>query len=504
MTARIALLILVVSLSAGAAAGQGTKTVTTTTFVFTGRGWGHGVGMGQYGALGMAKRGITYDKILAHFYRGTQLTPAGVSRIRVLLVEGWRLVTIASPVPFRVRDGKGVVHDLDPGRYRFGAGLLFKLAGADIAQALPGPLRFLPGKAPLELGRRYRGVLDVTVRGKSLFVDQRRPARGVHPRRRQRRDARGLAARGGEGAGGRGALVRARAAAQRRRSTSTPTRATRSTAARRRETPVGDRASAETKGQVLIYNGKVATTFFFSTSGGRTASVDDVVPRREADAVSRVGARIPYDTLSPYHTWGPVVLRGDRCVEGGSRSPVSPTCVRFRRPVARARSCRRARTVSSPCRRRACVVRSTSLDLVPAGRAHADARRGTTLSGASSGTPTASCSSSVCSTGAWEQGPALEAAARRHVRAGGRTGGDDAVPARCGRGEGRRRARRGFVKRLALVAAAAALLTPVARLRREQLRARRIRSWRASGTCRRSARSISGRSARRSARCSWR
>lgn len=43
-------------------------------FVFTGGGWGHGVGMAQSGAAGMAATGYSYNEILAHYYRGTQLT----------------------------------------------------------------------------------------------------------------------------------------------------------------------------------------------------------------------------------------------------------------------------------------------------------------------------------------------------------------------------------------------------------------------------------------------
>ena len=42
------------------------------------------------------------------------------------------------------------------------------------------------------------------------------------------------------------------------------------------ESDVGDKAVAATKRQVLMFDGKVATTFFFSSSGGRTADVEDV------------------------------------------------------------------------------------------------------------------------------------------------------------------------------------------------------------------------------------
>src|SRR5690606_3710660 len=42
---------------------------------FSVRGYGHGVGMSQYGAEGMARRGWSYDGILAHYYPGTVLRP---------------------------------------------------------------------------------------------------------------------------------------------------------------------------------------------------------------------------------------------------------------------------------------------------------------------------------------------------------------------------------------------------------------------------------------------
>ncbi len=44
-----------------------------TSVTITTKGYGHGVGMSQYGALGMAKEGYTYDKILKHYYQGTEI-----------------------------------------------------------------------------------------------------------------------------------------------------------------------------------------------------------------------------------------------------------------------------------------------------------------------------------------------------------------------------------------------------------------------------------------------
>lgn len=44
-----------------------------TKVTITTKGYGHGVGMSQYGALGMAKEGYTYDKILKYYYQGTEI-----------------------------------------------------------------------------------------------------------------------------------------------------------------------------------------------------------------------------------------------------------------------------------------------------------------------------------------------------------------------------------------------------------------------------------------------
>ena len=41
--------------------------------VFDMKGYGHGVGMSQYGALGMAKQGYTYDEIFFFFYTGVTI-----------------------------------------------------------------------------------------------------------------------------------------------------------------------------------------------------------------------------------------------------------------------------------------------------------------------------------------------------------------------------------------------------------------------------------------------
>src|SRR6476620_3920354 len=91
--------------------------------VFSGHGWGHGVGMSQYGAYGYAQHGSTFEQILSHYYPGTTLGPAPVSKIRVLLADRRKTLQISSSVPFTVRDGTGRKHTLAAGTVSFGPGL---------------------------------------------------------------------------------------------------------------------------------------------------------------------------------------------------------------------------------------------------------------------------------------------------------------------------------------------------------------------------------------------
>jgi stage II sporulation protein D len=67
------------------------------------------------------------------------------------------------------------------------------------------------------------------------------------------------------------------------------------------ETANTDAATAKTSGLVLTYGGEVATTFFFSTSGGHTEDVENVF-HGEALPYLR-GVPDPYDGGSRYHRW---------------------------------------------------------------------------------------------------------------------------------------------------------------------------------------------------------
>jgi len=68
------------------------------------------------------------------------------------------------------------------------------------------------------------------------------------------------------------------------------------------EQPETNAAVDATARQVVLYNGQAARTYFFSTSGGRTAAAQDVWGKAVPYLVS---VPDPYDSISPYHDWGP-------------------------------------------------------------------------------------------------------------------------------------------------------------------------------------------------------
>lgn len=349
-------------LAAGAAVAgeQPEDTVTSTTYVIRGRGWGHGVGMGQWGAYGQAKRGVPYKKILSHYYPGTTLVPARTTSVRVLLAEGRRTVTVASEAPFQLMDGTGEIHDLAPGSYSTGPGFAVAVDAALPPKALPGPLTFLRGGEPLLLGAKpYRGNFQLQrVRGRLQVVN----VVGIDPYIRgvvseevpddwplEVVKAQAVAAR---------SYALAQAAGRSILYSDTRSQVYGGIEA---ESDVGDKAVAATSRQVLMYDGKVATTFFFSSSGGRTADVEDVFVG---------GTPIPYlvsvpdpdDKLSPHHRWGPVVLPAPKVAKLlGSPSAVDlrtvPVSGRAKEIVVQTRT--GERSVPSSTFRRALDLRST-------------------------------------------------------------------------------------------------------------------------------------------------
>src|SRR6185437_10836745 len=68
------------------------------------------------------------------------------------------------------------------------------------------------------------------------------------------------------------------------------------------EAPSSNAAVDATAGQVLRYNGEIAVTYFFSTSGGHTEDVQIVFYGAKPEPYL-VGVKDPYDNISPKHRW---------------------------------------------------------------------------------------------------------------------------------------------------------------------------------------------------------
>ena len=267
-------------------------------FLFSGHGWGHGVGMSQYGAYGYAQHGFTYQQILAHYYPGTTLGPAPVSTIRVLLADKQKSLAIASEAPFTVRDGAGKTHTLAAGAVTLRPAL--SIGG----RKLPPPLTFAPGRGgALSLKTPYRGRILVDVVDGKLrainIVGLEQYLAGVVPAEMPASwSSEALKAQ----------AVAARSYALATRAIGAPFDVYSDTRSQMylgiaHEAAATTAAVNATKRQVVLYNGAVATTFFSSTSGGKTESslgwTGTALPYL-------VSVPDPYDDISPYHDWGPV------------------------------------------------------------------------------------------------------------------------------------------------------------------------------------------------------
>jgi stage II sporulation protein D len=297
---------LLLSGAAGVKVAQ-TSQPPVLTLSVTGRGWGHGIGMSQWGAYGFAQRGATYGQILAHYYRGTELGKPGVARMRVLIVESAKSVAVGSAGQLTVEDGDGASYELAAGTYRFGLGFRLKVDPDAPARQLPGPVSFASKGSPLVVnGKRYRGTVEAAADKRAVrvvnTVGLEAYLLGVVPGEVPRTwPVEALKAQ----------AVAARSYAVATRKPNGPF----DVYADVRSQVYGgiDYEAAETTaavqataGQVLLYEGKVATTYFFSTSGGKTVDISEAWGAPPVPYL--VSVEDPYDDASPHHTWGPVAV----------------------------------------------------------------------------------------------------------------------------------------------------------------------------------------------------
>ena len=276
-----------------------------TTFVIRGGGYGHGVGMSQYGAYGYALHGKSYRWILGHYYRGTRLGTTDPNQtVRVLLATG--------SASFAGAD-RGGSTKLAPGTIYYVKALadgdlqIVTAAGKKVGHPAAAPLTVTgPGFLQVPALGTYRGSLQFTADG----------AGGVQTVNALGLDdyVRGVVASEMPSAWAPQALE-TQAVAARTYAITTSVDGngfdlyddTRSQVygGVNSETPASNDAVSATAGQVVTYNGTPAVTYFFSSSGGHTESIQNVWPGATPEPWLR-GVPDPYDGAggNPYHSWG--------------------------------------------------------------------------------------------------------------------------------------------------------------------------------------------------------
>jgi len=80
---RIRSLILVGIIAAAACCAAPKTALAETEYTIKGGGWGHGIGLSQYGARGYALKGWTYDRIVKYYYQGTKLVAKPTQKVKV-------------------------------------------------------------------------------------------------------------------------------------------------------------------------------------------------------------------------------------------------------------------------------------------------------------------------------------------------------------------------------------------------------------------------------------
>jgi stage II sporulation protein D len=296
-------LIGVLALLAAAVAASDCRAATVV--VVTGRGWGHGVGMSQWGAYGYARHGWSWQRILAHYYPGTRLGATPDVTVRVLLAASQPRVQVGCAGGIRVSDAAGRSYALRGGSYGVGPALRLPVGGHRRARSLASPLVFDCPSAPLLWnGSAYHGLLVVRSGGGKLAVvdsvDLEDYVRGVVGAEMPRRF--GLEA------------LEAQAVAARSYALATLHPGARFDLFADDRSQVYGGIGAEsaptnfavdrTAGRILTWDGRVATTTFFSSSGGRTADAREVWPAL-GDVPYLRSVADPYDGTSPNHVWGP-------------------------------------------------------------------------------------------------------------------------------------------------------------------------------------------------------
>jgi stage II sporulation protein D len=284
---------------------QATKS-SSTMLVINGAGDGHGVGMSQEGALGFAQHGYSYESILSHYYTGTQLGQAPAGTVVRVLLEGNRKQASFSGASSI--DG----HALNPA-----SSYTVRLSGHEVnvsgnGVSLSAASLSATGSGPLTLlGTAENAVANGTYRGSLVFTPALHGGLNVINTVGLEEYVRGTIA-GEMPASWPTAALEAQAIASRTYAITadagpagefdvycdTRSQLYKGVAA---ETSRTNAATLATAGQVVVYQGKPAITFFFASSGGKTEDVQDAFSGAAAEPWLH-GVVDPFDQ-GPEHSW---------------------------------------------------------------------------------------------------------------------------------------------------------------------------------------------------------
>jgi stage II sporulation protein D len=277
-----------------------------SAFTIKGAGFGHGVGMSQYGAMGYAQHGASAREILAHYYTDTSLgTTDPAKTVRVQLTDKIGTARISGARQAGERS-------LDPS-----VSYTIRRRGLSQVDLSAHGKRIATFNAPLQVAgdggitrfgsKRYRGVLEFApglFGGVSVVnaVSLEDYLQGVVPAESP--------------ASWPAAALQAQAIAARTYAITTARGGDFDQYADTRsqvyggvsvETPATNQAVASTRGQVVTYQGQPVTTYFFSTSGGKTENVENTTLGSEPKPWLK-SVEDPYDDVSPRHRWTPVTM----------------------------------------------------------------------------------------------------------------------------------------------------------------------------------------------------
>jgi stage II sporulation protein D len=269
------------------------------SWVVHGRGFGHGVGMSAYGAYGYALHGKGYRFILGHYYRGTTIgTLSKPQIVRVLLSTsagdvGFSGATSACRTkldPARSyeahRAGGGVVLRSSGGRRLARCGHRLRAAGnGTISIAGLGTYRGALETVPAGSGLNVVNALTVEQYVKGVIPNESPPSWPMAELKAQAVASRSFALTAGRSGNGFDLYSDTRSQVYKGLES---------------EYARSNRAAEATRGQVVMYGGKVAETLFSACSGGKTESIKNVFG---SPLPYLVGVPDPYDYYCPLHTW---------------------------------------------------------------------------------------------------------------------------------------------------------------------------------------------------------